>query len=71
MVGRNARRTGRPAPPIQHGRSCLEPTEVTNCRLACGCQEVLVRWLGQVVADSTWVALDDFRTTYSAFQLED
>jgi hypothetical protein len=58
-------------PPIRHGRACLEPTEVTNRRLARGCQEVLVSWLGQVVADSTLIALDDFCTTYLAFQLED
>jgi hypothetical protein len=27
--------------------------------------------LGQSMADSTWVALNEFRNTYPAFQLED
>jgi hypothetical protein len=34
-------------PPIQHGRGCLEPEEVTKSRLARERTEVLVHWAGQ------------------------
>jgi hypothetical protein len=35
-------------PPIRHGLACVEPEEVTKSR-----RELLVRWVGQNVADLT------------------
>jgi hypothetical protein len=58
-------------PPIRHGRACLEPAEVIRCRMACGREEVLVRWSGQSAADASWVPPDEFRMTYPSFQLAD
>jgi hypothetical protein len=40
-------------PPIRHGRACLEPAEVIKSRLARDRRELLVRWTGQVAADTT------------------
>jgi hypothetical protein len=56
-----------PPPPIYHVRACLELAEVTRCHLARGREEVLVRWIGQVAADATWVALDEFPQDLSSF----
>jgi hypothetical protein len=47
-------------PPIRHGRACLEPVEVSRCRLARGREEVLIHWVGQSAADASWVALEEF-----------
>jgi hypothetical protein len=49
----------------------LELAEVTRCHLARGREEVLVRWIGQVVADAPWVALMSSHKTYTAFQLDE
>jgi hypothetical protein len=58
-------------PPICHGRACLEPAEVSKCRVAHGHREVLVCWIGQSAAEATWMLFDEFRVTYPAFQLRD
>jgi hypothetical protein len=60
-----------PLPPIHHGRACLEPEMVFKSRLARGRHELLVQWKGQAAADSSWMALDEFRSLFPAFQLED
>jgi hypothetical protein len=58
-------------PPIRHGCTCLEPAEVSKCRLASGRHEVLVRWEGQPAAEASWMALEEFRSTYPSFRLGD
>jgi hypothetical protein len=60
-----------PLPPIRHGRACLEPEMVFKSRLARGRHELLVQWKGQAAADASWMALDEFRSLFPAFQLED
>ena len=49
----------------------VEPEAVLRGRLARGQREVLVRWKGASAAETSWVALDDFREQFSSFQLED
>jgi len=58
-------------PLIHHGRVLVEPEEVLRGRLARGQREVLVRWKGAPAAETSWVALDDFREQFPSFQLED
>jgi len=60
-----------PLPPVQNGRACSQPARVLRGRLARGRYEVLVQWLDQDPASSSWVSLEDFRRTYPDFQLED
>jgi hypothetical protein len=61
----------RELPPLQHGRVCLEPTEVTKSRLARGRTEVLVHWTGQPAANASSVELAEFRQLYPTFKLTD
>jgi hypothetical protein len=58
-------------PSIQHGCACLKPSVVSKSRLAHGRHELLVQWKGLMVANATWVILDEFRQTYPSLQLED
>jgi hypothetical protein len=60
-----------PLPPIRHGRACLEPEMVFKSRLVRERHELLVQWKGQAAADASWMALDEFRSLFPAFQLED
>lgn len=60
-----------PLPPTQHGEVCLQPALVLQSRLARGVREVLVQWKDKPAADASWMALDDFRSWYPDFQLED
>jgi hypothetical protein len=60
-----------PLPPIRHGRACLEPETVFKSHLARGRHELLVQWKGQSATDASWIALDEFRSLFPAFQLED
>ena len=49
----------------------VEPEAVLRGRLARGQREVLVRWKGAPTAETSWVALDEFRERFPHFQLED
>jgi len=60
-----------PLPPIQNGQACTRPAQVLRGRLARGRYEVLVQWRDQDHVSSSWVSLEDFRRSYSDFQLED
>jgi hypothetical protein len=44
---------------------------VFKSRLARGRHELLVQWKGQAAADASWMALDEFRSLFPSFQLED
>lgn len=64
--------TSTPAlPPTLHGAVVPEPARVTRGRLARGVRQVLVQWSDEPDESATWEDLDDFRTRYPAFQLED
>jgi hypothetical protein len=56
-------------PPIRHGQACLEPAAVLKCQLARGQHEVLMQWQGKVVADTSWMALNDFKHVYPTFHI--
>ena len=58
-------------PPIQHGRVVVEPAEVLCGRLARGRRELLVRWKGAPASETSWVELEEFKSQFPAFQLED
>lgn len=54
-----------------HGHAVPKPAKVQRARLNRGVWEVLEHWLGQSAADSTWEPLEEFKSTYPDFQLED
>ena len=49
----------------------VEPEAVLRGRLARGQREVLIPWKGAPTAETSWVALDEFRERFPHFQLED
>ncbi|XP_066357937.1 uncharacterized protein [Miscanthus floridulus] len=56
-----------PLPMVVHGHAVPEPGHIVRTRLNHGVWEILVHWLGQSSADSTWELLNDFKTTYPKF----
>jgi hypothetical protein len=58
-------------PPAKHGRAIPQPAEVIKGCLLRSMQELLVRWDGQNVANTTWVELAAFKEEFPAFQLKD
>ena len=48
-----------------------EPLRVERARLARGVRQVLVQWRGEPAESASWEDLDDFRSKYPTFQLED
>lgn len=58
-------------PPTQHGRRLPDPEHVLQSQLRRGSWFVLIKWAGLHESEATWEAIDDFRTTYPALQLED
>jgi hypothetical protein len=57
-------------PPIRHGQACIEPT-VEKSIITRGKLGVLVQWKGPTAAETSWMALDEFRKLYPSFQLTD
>jgi len=58
-------------PAIHHGAVIPEPLRVERARLARGVRQVLVQWRGEPAESASWEDLDDFRSKYPTFQLED
>jgi hypothetical protein len=58
-------------PPMKHGRACPQLAEIIKGRLACGVQELLVRWEGQAMTNATWVELAVFWREFPSFNLKD
>jgi len=58
-------------PPLSNGAVVPAPSRVTQGRLARGVRQVLVEWEGHDPAAASWEDLDDFRTRFPSFQLED
>jgi hypothetical protein len=54
-----------------HGRVLPTPTAVLKSRLARGRWQVLVRWEAQPPSECTWEDVEEFRTRYPVFELED
>jgi hypothetical protein len=63
--------TAPPLPQMLHGRVLPTPTTVVRSRLARGRWQVLVRWEAQPPSESTWEDVEEFKTLYPAFKLED
>jgi hypothetical protein len=58
-------------PAIHNGAVILEPLRVEQARLARGVRQVLVHWQGEPAESASWEDLDEFRSKYPGFQLED
>jgi hypothetical protein len=58
-------------PTILYGAVLPEPDRVVNARLARDVRQLLVHWRDELATSATWEDLDDFRTRYPDFQLED
>ena len=58
-------------PTILHGAVLPEPDRVVNSCLARDVRQLLVHWRDEPATSATWEDLDDFRTRYLDFRLED
>jgi hypothetical protein len=58
-------------PAIHNGAVIQEPIRVEQARLARGVHQVLVHWRGEPTESASWEDLDEFRSKYPDFQLED
>jgi hypothetical protein len=56
---------------IHNGAVLPEPLRVEQARLARGVRQVLVHWQGEPAESASWEDLDEFRSKYPDFQLED
>jgi hypothetical protein len=58
-------------PPLRHGRLLLEPERALRARRFRGAWQVLIRWTNLPESEATWELLEDFRSRFPSFQLED
>jgi hypothetical protein len=58
-------------PSTQHGAVLPALAQVLKSRVSHGVRQLLVRWDGLSASATSWEDLDDFRTQYTVFQLED
>jgi hypothetical protein len=58
-------------PPVRHGCACPVPVEFIKGRSARGRLELLVHWVGQPIAEASWVDIDEFRSLHPSFKLAD
>jgi hypothetical protein len=58
-------------PPLLHGRILPEPEAAVRAELRRGVWHVHIKWRGLPDEDATWEQLEEFRSHYSGFQLED
>jgi hypothetical protein len=58
-------------PAIHNGAVIQEPLRVEQARLARGVHQVLVHWRREPTEFASWEDLDEFRSKYPDFQLED
>jgi hypothetical protein len=54
-------------PPIKHVWVLPQSEKVLHARLNRGVWEILVQWMGQVVADTTWEKVPEFKDAYPPF----
>jgi len=60
-----------PLPPLLNGAAVPAPAKVIKARIARGVRQLLVEWQGEPVSAATWEDLEDFRSRFPTFQLED
>jgi len=60
-----------PLPPLLNGAAVPAPARVVKARIAKGVRQLLVEWLGEPPSAATWEDLEDLRSRFPAFQLED
>jgi hypothetical protein len=58
-------------PPLRHGRVLLTPECALKAQLRRGTWVVLIKWKGLDASEATWEPVDDFKTRFPEFQLED
>ena len=58
-------------PPLRHARCLQQPTRALRAQLRRGTWHVLIQWADLPEDDATWEPLEEFRTEFPAFQLED
>jgi hypothetical protein len=58
-------------PPLLHGRILPEPETVVRAEQQRGVWYVRIKWRGLPDEDATWEHLEEFRSHYPDFQLED
>jgi hypothetical protein len=58
-------------PPLLHGRILPEPEVAVRAELRRGVWHVRIKWRGLPDEDATWEQLEEFRSHYPDFQLED
>lgn len=58
-------------PSTQHGAVLPALAQVLKSRVSRGVRQLLIRWDGLSASATSWEDLDDFRTQYTVFQLED
>jgi hypothetical protein len=58
-------------PPLLHGRILPEPEAAVRAKLRRGVWYVRIKWCGLPDEDATWEQLEEFRSHYPDFQLED
>jgi len=58
-------------PPLRHGRLLLKPERALKAQLRRGTWLVLIKWTGLDESEATWEPIDDFKTRFPDFQLED
>jgi hypothetical protein len=60
-----------PLPPIKHGRVLPQPEKVLRAHLNRGMWEIMVKWVGQADANTTWEKVPEFKEAFPSFQLMD
>jgi hypothetical protein len=58
-------------PPLLHGRILSELETVVHAEQRRGVWYVRIKWRGLPDEDATWEQLEEFRSHYPGFQLED
>jgi hypothetical protein len=58
-------------PPLLHGRILPEPEAAVHAELRRGVWHVRIKWRGLPDEDATWEKMEEFRSHYPDFQLED
>jgi hypothetical protein len=58
-------------PLLRHGRILLTPEQAIQAQLRRGSWWILIKWTGLDATEATWELVDDFKTRFPEFQLED
>jgi hypothetical protein len=58
-------------PPLRHGRLLLQPERAVKAQLRRGSWWLLIKWTGLDDSEATWEPVEDFKSRFPDFQLED